>query len=835
MDGGRPAPQRQAPPAPRHLIRRQGLLRRLDDITRHAITCITAPRGAGKTTLVAEWCRRAELPLVWIEAASSDDLLANVADLHQLDGRLGGASAAVVLVVDRVDSPELASSTLAVARRVLSEAPEAHVVLVGCCAAPELVALQMDGSAWQLGDELALDAVEVAEVVTAYSGWPVPDDEIGELAEWIDGWMAAAVLTGLSSPRGDRTASGMYAAAADSIDAYVTTALLDDLPADLREFVGATSVIDDLEPPLCDVLTGGGQAEHQLARLRSLGFPIVHGPTGHGRYLRPVRDALGRGARRDDPAAHDERLRTAAGWYAERHRPLDAARGLVRLGDWQAAERAVLHDLPPILDRDEIAGLAELVRQAPPALFREHVSLALAASWVLRMDGRGSAADEMLDIHMPSFSDRGRMIADLSRASAASWAAEVEPLADLAEAALAACDRLGDDAFAADGRGWHGDSSTDEYRARARAAAQLACAYGGMWERGARHLVPMSPVAASQLPTFQLVACHGITATFHALGGAAGDALVEAHRAVTLAAQADLLEHRLSGDASFALGEALRLQLRHAEAGAPLDRAQRLGELNGRENLVATALAARAHLAVDAGRPDDALTLVAEHRRRHPFRHPPTVGGFLAAAEARALNATGRFVEARRAVDTAPRCAAVASMRVAALLGVGDVAEAQATVRAWPDDGTVDSTVRRALAAAVICEHTGDRRGRGLLHTALAAAAPQALGQPFVEHGPSVARLLRRVARDDEFAHALQRWLGEHGAAQPVRFTTREQGVMAHIVAGRKVRETAAAMNISVNTVRSHLRAIHRKLGVDNRADAVRAWLERDPGSAGDE
>jgi LuxR family maltose regulon positive regulatory protein len=834
MDGGRPAAERQVPPGPRHLVRRDRPLRRLDDISRHRITCVTGPRGVGKTTLVADWCRRAGQPVVWMDLPDGDDELIEPAGaLEELLAQRGDGPPSV-LVVDRVDSPEVATSSLALARRLASAAPGVRVVLVGCCVAPELVMSQMDGSAWHLSDELALDSAETVEIVTAYSGWPVPADEAEALAEYVDGWTAAAVLTGLSSPRGNRTASGMYVAAADSIDAYVTAALVDALPGDLRTFVAATSAVDELEPRLCDVLTGGDHAEQHLARLRNLGFPIRHGRTGHARYPRPVLDALRRCARRGDPAAHDDRVRIAAAWYAECNRPLDAARCLARLGDWQAAEQVVLRDLPPILDRDEIAGLADLVRLAPPALFREHVPLALAASWVLRMDGRGSAADEMLDIHMPSFTDRGRMIADVSRASAASWAADMEPLVDLAEAALDACDRLGDDAFA-DGHGWHGDSSTDEYRARARAAAQLACAYGGMWERGARHLVPMSPAAARQLPTFQLVLCHGVTATFHALGGAAGDALVEAHRAVTLAAQADLLEHRLTGDASFALGEALRLQLRHAEAAAPLDRAQRLGRLNGRENLAATALAARAHLAVDAGRPEDALTLVAEHRRDHPFRHPPAVGGFLAAAEARAFNTQGRFAEALRVLGAAPRSAAGASMRVAALLGLGDVAGAQATVRAWPDDGTVDSTVRRALAAAVICGRTGDRRGHGLLRTALTAAAPQALGQPFADHGPDVARLLQRVARDDEFAHVLQRWLGEHGAAQPMRFTAREQGVMAHIVAGRKVRETAEAMHISVNTVRAHLRAIHRKLGVDNRADAVRAWLDHDPAPAGDE
>jgi LuxR family maltose regulon positive regulatory protein len=689
--------------------------------------------------------------------------------------------------------------------------------------------MQMAGRAWQLPeDELYLDGAEVAEVVGAYAGRPIPAGSVDELAEHVDGWMAAAVLVGLSAPRRDRTARGMYAAAAERIDAYVAEMLLANLPGDLRDFVLATAALDELEPRLCGVLTASERSEHQLAALRDIGFPIVVGATQERRYLRPARDALDRAARREDAAAHAARLRRAAEWYAEWNRPLDAAGCLVRLGEWQAAERLVNRHLPQLLARDEIPRLAELVRQAPPEMLREQVALALAAAWVLRMEGRVSASNELLDIYTPYCTERGRMIADMGRASIASWVPEMEPLADLAERALDACERLGADGFADLRNEWHGDSSTSEFQARARAAAQLACAYGGMWERGRRHVVPIPAEAALNLPQFQLVQLHGITATFLALGGRASDALVEAHRAATIATQSDLVEHRLAADAAYATGEALRLQLRHAEAGAPLERARRLAALNGRHNLVATVVASQAQLAVDAGRPDVALAMIADHRRLHPVRYPPTVAGLVAAAEARALSVPGRFGEALRLLEQAPITPPVASMRVVALLGLGDVAGAQATVRRWPDDPTTDATVRRALAAAVICERTGDRRGSGLLQTALTEAALHDLGQPFVEHGAAVRRLLRpRVIGDNALARGVQRWLADHTDASHTRFTTREELVMSHIVAGRKVRETAEALHISVNTVRAHLRAIHRKLGVDNRADAVRAWSDR--------
>lgn len=55
--------------------------------------------------------------------------------------------------------------------------------------------------------------------------------------------------------------------------------------------------------------------------------------------------------------------------------------------------------------------------------------------------------------------------------------------------------------------------------------------------------------------------------------------------------------------------------------------------------------------------------------------------------------------------------------------------------------------------------------------------------------------------------------------------TARESEVLALLAAGRRNADIAAALFISVDTVKSHLRAIFRKLGVTNRAQAVAAAL----------
>jgi DNA-binding CsgD family transcriptional regulator len=54
------------------------------------------------------------------------------------------------------------------------------------------------------------------------------------------------------------------------------------------------------------------------------------------------------------------------------------------------------------------------------------------------------------------------------------------------------------------------------------------------------------------------------------------------------------------------------------------------------------------------------------------------------------------------------------------------------------------------------------------------------------------------------------------------RLSPREREMLGHLAAGRSIRQIAAAMSISTNTVRGHGRTLLIKLGVDQRHEAVR-------------
>ena len=54
-------------------VPRLRLHERLDEAARRELTVVSAPAGFGKTTLLADWSRRSELPVAWVSLDERDD------------------------------------------------------------------------------------------------------------------------------------------------------------------------------------------------------------------------------------------------------------------------------------------------------------------------------------------------------------------------------------------------------------------------------------------------------------------------------------------------------------------------------------------------------------------------------------------------------------------------------------------------------------------------------------------------------------------------------------------------------------------------------------------
>ena len=76
------------------------------------------------------------------------------------------------------------------------------------------------------------------------------------------------------------------------------------------------------------------------------------------------------------------------------------------------------------------------------------------------------------------------------------------------------------------------------------------------------------------------------------------------------------------------------------------------------------------------------------------------------------------------------------------------------------------------------------------------------------------------------FTHPLRAWNAEHNSTIE-DLTEREGEVLDHLARGLANKQIALALGISEHTVKFHISSIYSKLGVNNRAEAVRLGIQR--------
>jgi len=221
---------------------------------------------------------------------------------------------------------------------------------------------------------------------------------------------------------------------------------------------------------------------------------------------------------------------------------------------------------------------------------------------------------------------------------------------------------------------------------------------------------------------------------------------------------------------------------------------------------------------------------------------PPWLEHRLTSVESRARAAAGDIRAALAVAERASRgCSPEAVVTLAhAWAAAGDhnkarhaLAHALTAGRAAPERVRLQAW----LVDAQLSYHSGDHaRGRRSLASALRLGEPEQLRLPFALERTWLGPVLRR---DPDLARAHRQLLGP-GLASPrlapasqattapvtpvivEQLSEREREVLRHASGMLTTAEIAAELYISMNTVKSHLKSIYRKLAAAHRGEAVR-------------
>jgi LuxR family maltose regulon positive regulatory protein len=211
--------------------------------------------------------------------------------------------------------------------------------------------------------------------------------------------------------------------------------------------------------------------------------------------------------------------------------------------------------------------------------------------------------------------------------------------------------------------------------------------------------------------------------------------------------------------------------------------------------------------------------------------------------EARLLAATDRVEQARALLSTSdeprPASAATLAVRAELQLAEGDAAGAVATLAPCLDGSAASLVAYQRLETllldAVAHQRLGDVDGAAVsVEHALQVAEPEGYRQVFWNLGEEVhALLLRQRQRGTAHPQLLTELLDRpilsaapSALPPPVALaaplTEREQAVLGFLDSDLSTRQIADELYVSVNTVRSQVRRIYRKLNASRRGDAVR-------------
>jgi LuxR family maltose regulon positive regulatory protein len=821
------------------------------------LTLLIAPAGFGKTTLLAQWAgRQRESSVAWLSCDqnhrdSSRFWAAVVAALRNAWPRSGreaaallareGESAEVAIslandLADRstpvtlvIDDFHMANPAPWVLLTFLQALPEnVHVVIGSRVDLPfSLARLREAGQIAEIREDALRFSLDESAQFLALAGVELAPEDMRTLYELVEGWPAGLRMALLSIRRDDdplRLLSS-FSGTERGLTDFLVAEVLDSLPSDLVEFMLETSVLDSFDASLCAEMVGD-QAFRLLQQLLEAHLFLVPLDTFgerfryhylFGEFLRSRLKAHGRDLWHSAHLSAAEAL-VARGDVVGAMRQVSQLRGTEHAAD---ILRAVIGKALEVADRETSAAVARawleeygsaLVTSDPTQVMDFAATLFLASWsdevvwWLRRVQDEHPAPSpeleaKVLDLWGKYYADQGH--ADLAVAKS--------------RAALVAADRSGNrEGLVSTGPVVIAFSHllTGDLEATKRVLAEAD-----------RSLPAPIIVGRVRLPA--------LSAFVAACEGELNEAEAGATRVLRLADQLEL--------APWEIGRTFATLAMAAVSVERNDR-DRAGELLNRAR----------HGAEEIGRPS-LLSLVAIELAKWSAAMGDAEGAFGWVAKARGClrqrsESVERYLDLRTAelavqlhdervsglLASLPPSLPASLLRARHALSYGDRRLAEGFLEGIDEAClTRRQRVEHAVSLALIAlDHDQELAARSL-EEAFASARPERLVRTIIDVGPGLGDLFAMlpVDQDDDFVQCLTfaaettvLTTGAAGLASlPDPLTEREQMVLRYLSSRLTYKEISSLLYVSLNTLKSHVRAVYRKLDVDSREDAVKA------------
>jgi LuxR family maltose regulon positive regulatory protein len=860
------AAEKFSPPVVTNVIRRSRLHPRGPERIAAPVTLVAATAGWGKTIFAASWLAGAsDRVLAWVNLDEADDdphafwcavasalmpeLQASAVealrrvtagaveadDLPRLMATaLDLASVPIALVLDNlheIRSPRVHSGLV----RLVERPPPTLALLVTTRRDPPwpLAQLRLAGLVAEVrAVDLAFRAEEAAELFLQL-GVGVTGPQIERLVERTEGWPAGLRLAAMHLKGVADVAAAVEAFSGEdhSVAGYLLTEVLDRQSPELVAFLETISTVDLVCADLAVALTGrqdGGQVLADLAASH-LFVQAVGRPGRWYRLHRLISDILR--ARPTSRRRRRDLQRRAAEWFRGNDMPLDAIRSAVVGELWPlAADLVGIHALALIMIGRGRA-LERVLARISPAVLGVHPELAGALALARVALGSDTQVATLIDLGRAAEgtvsaarAGRARVLLGLSASGAARIAGDWE-------GAVAAYHPMAVEPAVLGALRMAGAEVVPVVAANNRGTAAL---WAGDLPAADRHLTAAIEIDFNTvvIPQLNAMAYHSL---LRCERGELGPAEAEARHVITTATAAGLQTAVQVVGAYLAM---VQVTVDRGDADEADEWLERIADIEAMTSEPQVRLAAAILLAVRreaAGDREAALGGLRAQGDLGGWRPPPGLRERWMLTEAALLARAGSGAAAAKLLERMGRAGTpegvIGAARVHLLLG--DL-EAATKVRASarPADhvrGRATTAVLDALLAAA----AGDEdRASDHLEDALTAAMPWTLRRPFLAEEDLRPLLERRIEGGSavpEFALDLLDRMSSASVAdvelrRPLAdpLTERERTVLRYLASTLSNAEIAAELYVSLSTVKTHQRAVYRKLGAGGRREAVR-------------
>jgi LuxR family transcriptional regulator, maltose regulon positive regulatory protein len=693
-------------------------------------------------------------------------------------------------------------------------------------------------------DDLAFSVTESA-LLLARHGITLSAAGLECLTSRMEGWAAGVRLAALSlhgHPDPEQFVKEMDAENS-AITGYLVDEVLNAQPSSVRDLLLRTSILDRISVDLARELADDHQAADALPALAQANAFIR--PVGHGwyRYHSLFASVLRLKLQIEWHGRLADLHRRAARWYQRNGQVNEAVRYAGESGDWPFAAGIVIDEfaIDQLINPRGNQDLAEPFRRMP----RHAMGTGPQPFLVLAAMGLSGTADEACATPLATAeSILERLPAD--HEIPARFAAALIRLAlsrrtgDLKAAAEAAGRVEGSfGQIPGELRSRHPEIRTHVLSARGTvelSAGRLDAA-AAAFQAGATACTPEG--------THEYADALGYLALVEALRGRLSCAVEHAEEAAEATENgSDELAGHIPPAASVALAFVHLQRDDMQQAHAQLKLAESALRICPDKLVSSVACMIAAQRCLAGGRTATASEMIRRARQDWSPSPPGWLELKLAILESRACVSAGDVQAAVAAAQRAdPQTAPEAAAALAsAWLASGDHKAARHALDVMAESRSEVSQhigLEGWLIDARLRYGTGDgARGRRSLERALRLAKPELIRLPFTMERTWMRQVLRR---DPELTHAFRELLGP-GLVSPVpvsaaesqastprttplvieRLSEREREVLTHLSGMLSTAEIATEMYLSVNTVKTHLRSIYRKLSAAHRSEAVR-------------